>query len=218
MNFVVLHSSRGFLVFEVRGGDSIRHNENRWFRPTRRPLYRCNRRRKRISLTAGTILHSTKLPLTVWFAAIHPIMTAGHGILSVEPGHWLGIGQARVQTMKRRIMAVTARREVEKPLSGRVGTDDAHPYGMRSGRRRGRSAPGRTPFAVAVPTGPEGRLHKAGPVPVGGLPQVRDRTRPKVPAVPDTEVVTDALGRAGRNHRAIRTGSGRRVAHMMPFK
>ena len=136
-------------------------------RPARRSPYQCNRCRKRTSLTAGAILHSTKLPLTVWFAAIHPVVTARNGISSVEPGRRLGVRQGTARTMKRRIMAVMARREGEKPPSGRVGMDDAHLGGVRSGGRRGRGAPGRTPFVAAVPTGPEGRPRKAKLVPIG---------------------------------------------------
>ena len=54
-------------------------------------------------------------PPTVWFAAIHPVVTARNGIPSVEPGHRLGVGQATARTMRRRIMAVMARR---KALAG----------------------------------------------------------------------------------------------------
>ena len=36
-----------------------------------RGLYQCNRCKKQASPTAGTIFHATKLPLTLWFAAIH---------------------------------------------------------------------------------------------------------------------------------------------------
>ena len=35
-DFVVLHPSRGLLVLEVKGGDSIRHDGNRWFRDTQK--------------------------------------------------------------------------------------------------------------------------------------------------------------------------------------
>ena len=41
-------------------------------RPTRRSLYRCNRCRKQTSLTADTIPHSIRLPLTVWFTELRP--------------------------------------------------------------------------------------------------------------------------------------------------
>ena len=78
------------------------------------------------------IFHSTKLPLTVWFEVIHPIMMARNGTPSVDPGRRLGVGQATARTMKRRIMAMMVRREGKKPLSGRMGIHDAHPGGVRS--------------------------------------------------------------------------------------
>ena len=138
-------------------------------RPARRSLYQCNRCRKQTSLTAGTIFHSTKLPLTVWFAAIHLIVTAKNGISSVELGRRLGVKQGTAWTMKQKIMAVMARREGEKPLSGRVEMDDAYLGGVRSGGKRGRGAPGKTPFVAAVSTNPEGRPRKAKLVPVRGF-------------------------------------------------
>ena len=58
-----------------------------------RGLYRCNRCKKQTSPTAGTIFHATKLPLTLWFAAIHLIVTAKNGISSVELGRRLGVKQ-----------------------------------------------------------------------------------------------------------------------------
>ena len=187
-------------------------------------MYQCNRCRKQTSLTAGTIFHSTKLPLTVWFAAIHPVVTAKNGISSVELGRRLGVRQVTAWTMKQKIMAVMARREGEKPLSGRVEMDDAYLGGVRSGGKRGRGAPGRTPFVAAVSTSPEGRPRKAKPVPVGGFRKRGTARGAKRWLTPDAEVVTDALGcraalgHAGRNHRAIRTGSGRGAAQMAPFK
>ena len=58
-----------------------------------RGLYQCNRCKKQTSPTAGTIFHATKLPLTLWFAAIHLIVTAKNGISSVELGRRLGVKQ-----------------------------------------------------------------------------------------------------------------------------
>jgi len=55
-----------------------------------RRLYQCNRCKHQVSLTAGTIFHATKLPLTTWFLAIHLIVTAKNGISSVELGRRLG--------------------------------------------------------------------------------------------------------------------------------
>ena len=133
-----------------------------------RGLYQCNRCKKQTSPTAGTIFHATKLPLTLWFAAIHLIVTAKNGISSVELGRRLGVKQPTAWAVKHKIMAVMARREGETPLTGRVEMDDAY-----SGGKRGRGAAGKTPFVAAVSTSPEGRPRKLKLVPV--LPQARDR-------------------------------------------
>ena len=119
-----------------------------------RGLYQCNRCKKQTSPTAGTIFHATKLPLTLWFAAIHLIVTAKNGISSVELGRRLGVKQPTAWAVKHKIMAVMARREGETRLAGRVEMDDAYLGGVRSGGKRGRGAAGKTPFVAAVSTSP----------------------------------------------------------------
>ena len=109
--------------------------------------YQCYRCKKQTSSTAGTIFHATKLPLTLWFAAVHLIVTAKNGITSVELGRRLGVKQPTAWTMKHKIMAVMARREADTPLSGRVEMDDAYLGGARAGGKRGRGAPGGRPPA-----------------------------------------------------------------------
>ena len=120
-----------------------------------RGLYQCNRCKRQTSATAGTIFHSTKLPLRLWFAAIHLIVTAKNGVSSVELGRRLGVKQPTAWAMKHKIMAVMARREGETRLDGRVEMDDAYLGGRRSGGKRGRGAAGKTPFVAAVSTGSE---------------------------------------------------------------
>ena len=134
-----------------------------------RGLYQCNRCKKQTSPTAGTIFHATKLPLTLWFAAIHLIVTAKNGISSVELGRRLGVKQPTAWAVKHKIMAVMARREGETALSGRVEMDDAYLGGVRSGGKRGRGAAGKTPFVAAVSTSPEGRPRKLKLAPVKGF-------------------------------------------------
>ena len=67
-----------------------------------RSLYQCYRCKKQTSSTAGTIFHATKLPLTLWFAAVHLIVTAKNGISSVELGRRLGVKQPTAWTIRRR--------------------------------------------------------------------------------------------------------------------
>ena len=187
-------------------------------------MYQCNRCKTQVSVTAGTIFHSTKLPLTVWFAAIHLVVTAKNGISSVELGRRLGVKQQTAWTMKQKIMAVMARREADTRLDGRVEMDDAYPGGACSGGKRGRGAPGKTPFVAAVSTNAEGSPRKVKLAPVRGFRKREIARGAKRWLAPGTEVVTDALrcwnaldDLAG-SHRAIRTGSGRQAARMAPFK
>ena len=189
-----------------------------------RSLYQCYRCKKQTSSTAGTIFHATKLPLTLWFAAVHLIVTAKNGISSVELGRRLGVKQPTAWTMKHKIMAVMARREADTPLSGRVEMDDAYLGGARAGGKRGRGAPGKTPFVAAVSTSPEGRPRKVKLVPVKGFRKREIARGAKRWLAPGSEVLTDSLrcwnaldGVVG-SHRAIRTGSGRQAARMAPFK
>ena len=189
-----------------------------------RGLYQCNRCKKQTSPTAGTIFHSTKLPLTLWFAAIHLIVTAKNGVSSVELGRRLGVKQPTAWVMKHKIMAVMARREGQTRLGGRVEMDDAYLGGRRSGGKRGRGAAGKTPFVAAVSTGPEGRPRKLKLAPVRGF---RKREIARGAAhwlAPGSEVVTDGLGcwnafdEGAYSHRAIRTGSGPKAARVASFK
>ena len=100
---------------------------------------------------AGTIFHATKLPLTLWFLAIHLVVTAKNGISSIELGRRLGIKQSNAWAMKQKIMQVMLTRETAKPLQGRVELDDAYLGGERRGKR-GRGAAGKIPFVAAVET------------------------------------------------------------------
>ena len=187
-------------------------------------LYQCNRCKKQISPTAGTIFHATKLPLTLWFAAIDLIVTAKNGISSVELGRRLGVKQPPAWAVKHKIMAVMARREGETALTGRVEMDDAYLGGVRSGGKRGRGAAGKTPFVAAVSTSPEGRPRKLKLAPVKGFRKREIARGAKHWLAPGAAVVTDGLGcwsaleEAACSHQAIRTGSGRQAARMASFK
>ena len=177
-----------------------------------RSLYQCYRCKKQTSSTAGTIFHATKLPLTLWFAAVHLIVTAKNGISSVELGRRLGVKQPTAWTMKHKIMAVMARREADTPLSGRVEMDDAYLGGARAGGKRGRGAPGKTPFVAAVSTSPEGRPRKVKLVPVKGFPQAaRSRAAPSAGWPPEARSSPTACAAGTRS-----TGSSEAIARSAP--
>jgi transposase-like protein len=195
--------------------------EGKWL--STRPKIQCRTCRHQVSLTAGTIFHATKLPLTSWFLAMWLIATAKNGISSVELGRRLGIKQTNAWSLKQKIMAVMAEREGNKRLDGRVEMDDAYLGGQRPGKR-GRGAAGKQPFVAAVSTSDERRPRKIKLLPVKGF---RKREIKKLLAqhlTSTSRLVTDglrcwtAVDEAGLEHRAIMTGSGRKAAQWSPFK
>jgi transposase-like protein len=55
-----------------------------------RELFQCNRCKKQLRLTAGTVFQDSKLPLTTWFAAIYHLTQSKGGVSSIELGRRLG--------------------------------------------------------------------------------------------------------------------------------
>ena len=195
--------------------------EGEWL--STRPKIQCRACRHQVSLTAGTIFHATKLPLTTWLLAMWLIATAENGISSVELGRRLGIKQTNAWALKQKIMAVMTARENAKRLDGRVEMDDAYLGGHRPGKR-GRGAAGKQPFVAAVSTSDDRRPRKMKLLPVKGF---RNREIKKLVAehlASTSRLVTDGLecwtaaAEAGLEHRAMATGGGKRAAQWSPFK
>src|SRR5215212_9719826 len=80
-----------------------------------RKLFQCNRCKRQVRLTAGTVFQDTKLPLTTWFSAIYHLTQSKGGISSVELGRRLGVKQGTAWLMKHKLMRAMAAREAVKP-------------------------------------------------------------------------------------------------------
>ena len=150
--------------------------------------------KKQLSLTAGTVFQDSKLPLTVWLAAIYQLTQAKGGISSIELARRLGVRQPTAWLVKHKPMRAMAARGAAKPkLSGRVETDDAYLGGERPGGKRGRGAAGKQPFVAAVSTSDERRPRKIKLLPVRGF-RKREVGKPVAAHLTSTSrVVTDGL-------------------------
>jgi len=191
-----------------------------------RTVYQCDACRTQTSLTAGTIFANTKLELKVWFQAMYHMTQSKQGISSVELGRRLGVRQPTAWAMKYKLAQVTLEREDDesKRLIGRVEMDDAYLGGERSGGKRGRGAPGKKPFVVAVSTTSEGKPSKLK------LRRVKRFTKKAIKALaektldPGAHVYTDGLGcftgiaAAGATHVPLRIGKLLNSAKMPRFK
>ena len=86
--------------------------------------WQCAACRYQVSLTAGTILHNTKTPLTVWFWAAYLTVTDTRGMSALLLQRQLGLRRYETAWMllhKLRRAMVNAARE---PLHGEVEIDD----------------------------------------------------------------------------------------------
>ena len=119
-----------------------------------RDLFQCTACRRQTSPIAGTVFASTKLPLCLWFRALYHVTQSKQGISSIELGRRLGVTQTTAWKMKPKLKQVMLERDAGKRLTGRAEIDDAYLGGERTGGKRGRGAPGRTPFVAAVETTP----------------------------------------------------------------
>lgn len=106
----------------------------------------CNRQ---TSITAGTMFHSTKTPITVIFRALWFIVAQKNGVSAVSVQKILGI--QRYETVWvwlhkfRRLMVMPERTK----LSGRVEIDETLVGGKKSGKR-GRGAEGKILVIIAI--------------------------------------------------------------------
>jgi hypothetical protein len=190
-----------------------------------RKVFQRNRCKKQLSLTAGTVFQDSKLPLTVWLAAVYQLTQAKGGISSIELARRLGVRQPTAWLVKHKLMRAMAAREAEKPkLSGRVEIDDAYLGGERPGGKRGRGAAGKTPIVAAVETTAERKPRRLRLSVVKGFRKKEVEKLAKRDLAPGTNVVSDGLScrpaveRAGCAHFPMATGAGKRAASWAPFR
>ena len=190
-----------------------------------RAVYQCNRCKRQVGLTAGTVFHWTKLPLTTWFLAIYHLTQSKGGMSSVELARRLGTRQPTAWLMKHKLMAAMAARDAGKPkLEGRVEVDDAYLGGARPGGKRGRGAAGKTPFVAAVETTAERRPRRLRLTVVKGFRKKEIENLAKRDFAAGSNVVSDGLScwtaveQAGCDHFPMITGSGPQAAKWAPFQ
>src|ERR671938_1046104 len=159
-----------------------------------RKLFQCNRCKRQVRLTAGTVFQDTKLPLTVWFAAVYHLTQSKGGISSIELGRRLGVKQGTAWLMKHKLMRAMGAREAAKPkLEGRVEVDDAYLGGERPGGERGRGAAGKTPIVAAVETTADRKPRRLRPSVVKGFRKREVEKLAKRDLAPGSSIVSDGL-------------------------
>jgi len=114
-----------------------------------RSLYICTRCESPNSLTAGTVMHGTKKPLTYWFKAMWWFTTRKSGVNAVNLKDLLGLGSYQTAwSWLHKLRRCTIRQGRER-LSGDVEVDEFVIGGQQPGKR-GRGAEGKTIVVAAV--------------------------------------------------------------------
>jgi hypothetical protein len=117
--------------------------------------------RHQVSLTAGTVLHRTKTPLTHWFWAAYLMTTDKRGVSALLVQRQLGLSSYETAWMMlhklRRAMVNVAR----EPLYGEVEVDETWVGGEQAGLRGSRQLKGRRAALVLVAVEKRGRAQGA---------------------------------------------------------
>lgn len=121
---------------------------------TKAHTYQCSTCHRQTSVTAGTVMHGSKLPLTVWFWAAYLMATHSNGISARQLWKQLGLGSYKsawlLAAKLRRAMVDPGR----NPLSGLVEVDETQlSYRTRNDPPAGgggRSGQGKLQVAAAV--------------------------------------------------------------------
>lgn len=128
--------------------------------PVRKGVWKCGACRKQFTVTVGTIFEKSRIPLNVWFHAIHLMASSKKGVSAHQISRMTGITYKSAWFMCQRIRLAMTTGTFEK-LSGIVEVDETYVGGKTTGKhRRGRNTDKKTPVVVAVRRGGESRVVK----------------------------------------------------------
>ena len=144
-----------------------------------RQVHECALCAYQCSVTAGTIFHKTRTPLSSWFWAIYRMSHDKKGISAVQLAKEIGVSYPTAWLMLHKIRKAMSDRNQGYRLSGLVEVDEGYVGGEEHGEgRRGRGTRGvRTKSVVAV------AVERRGPGKPGKKP---------VPGFAALEVIPDA--------------------------
>ena len=154
----------------------------------------CAKCRHQVSLTAGTVLHRTKTPLTCWFWAAYLMTTDKRGLSALLLQRQLGLSRYETAWMMlhklRRAMVNTGR----ESLRGEVEVDDTWIGGEQAGLRGSRQLKNRRAALVLVAVEKRGRA--SGRVRMSVIPDFKALTITRFltqNVAPGSTIYTDGL-------------------------
>jgi transposase-like protein len=124
-------------------------NKSAWYITTRK-VYQCSECRHQVSVTAGTLFHSTNLPLVKWFLAIYLVASDKGGISALRLSKHIDVSWPTARSMLKKIRIAMAHRDsIYRLFDELIELDDTYVGGKKPGKR-GRGAKGKKSVLVAV--------------------------------------------------------------------
>src|SRR5512134_3102714 len=115
-----------------------------------RELFQCRSCRHQVSVTAGTILHRTRVPLHLWFSAAYLVTTHTPGFSAVQLQRQLGLNRYETAwTMLQKLRRAMIRPERHR-ISGIVEVDETYVGGVEEQRRGGRQRDSNKSIVIAA--------------------------------------------------------------------
>jgi transposase-like protein len=134
----------------------------------------CTRCNRRWSVTAGTVMAHTKLPLATWFRAMHAMSSTKQAISAVELGRRLGVSYPTAWYLHKRLRHAMTERESRYVVGG-PGTDGSAPVVeaddvyLGGERNQGSGPAGKTRVIAAAERHPRGRMGRVAMQVVSGF-------------------------------------------------
>jgi len=116
---------------------------------TSRHRYQCVDCRHQTTVTVGTLLEHSKIPVRLWFYAAYLLTQAKNSLSAMSLMRGLGVSYNTAWRIKHKLILAMQLSENKETLSGNIQIDDAYIGGRKRGGKRGRGA-GKQPFVAAI--------------------------------------------------------------------
>jgi len=123
-----------------------------------RPIYYCTGCKTQFSVTTGTVMEDTKIPLHKWLMAIHLMCASKKGISSLQLHRMLGLARRSAWHLSHRIRAAMGDTHTAM-LTGTVEADETYIGGKARGAGKGRGLTNKTAVIAMVERDGSARVH-----------------------------------------------------------
>jgi len=115
-----------------------------------RPIFKCTNCKHQTSVTAGTVLHRSKVPLRQWFWAAYLLATQTPGISATQLQRQLGLRRYETAWVMLQKLRRATRRPDRDRLRGVVEIDETYVGGVEQGKSGGRRRDSKKAAVVAA--------------------------------------------------------------------